>query len=147
MGLRERLAEHHRPFEAVLAVSTCRDSLGFVDLLWQPLDFDALLSRLTTNRDPGVMFEAVTRVVVVEEHSGELRFYAGGWGAEVYDQPNELGVFRLAGDAIRYAEAFLVARLHPERIAVRRGILSAVYDWDRTDHPVSRDANQDINGG
>jgi hypothetical protein len=131
MGLRERLAEDRRPFDAVLAVATCRDSLGFGDLLRPPLDFDAFRDRLIANRDPGVIFETANRVFVAEEHSGELRFYAGGWGGEVYDQPYELGVFRSAGDAIRYAEAFLVSRLHPEQIAVRRGILSAAHDWGR----------------
>lgn len=64
---------------------------------------------------------------MVEEWGGELRFYAGGWGAEAYDQPHELVVFRSADDAIRYAEAFLVQRVHPEQITVRRGILSAQY--------------------
>lgn len=51
------------------------------------------------------MLETAARVFVVEEHGGELRFYAGGWGAEVYDQPNELGTFRTAQDAIRYADS------------------------------------------
>jgi hypothetical protein len=133
MGLRERLAEHRQPFEAVLAVATCRPSLGFGDLLWTPLDCDAFLRRLIDGRDPGVIFETASRVVAIEEHSGELRFYAGGWGAEVYDQPHELGIFRSAEDAIRYTEAFLVRQLHPERIAVWRGLLSATYDWGRAE--------------
>ena len=51
-------------------------------LLGAPLDFDAFRDRLIANRDPGLIFEAPNRVLVVEEHSGELRFYAGGWGAE-----------------------------------------------------------------
>jgi hypothetical protein len=133
MGLCERLAHDRRVFGAVLAVATCRDSLGFGDLLWTPLDFDAFRDRLIANRDPGVIFETANRVFVVEEHGGELRFYAGGWGAEVYDQPNELGVLRSAVDAIRYAESFLVAQFHPERIAVPRGILSSAYDWGRAE--------------
>jgi hypothetical protein len=133
MGLRERLAENRQPFAAVSAVATCRDSLGFGDLLWTPKDFDAYKDRLIAHRDPGVMFETVSRVVVVEEWGGELRFYAGGWGSEVYDQPHELGMFRSAEDAIRYAEAFLAQRLHPEQIDVRRGVLSAQYDWGRAE--------------
>src|SRR5262245_59042385 len=117
MGLRERLAEDRRPFDAVWAVATCRDSLGFADLLWTPLDFDAFRDRLISNRDPGVIFETSNRVFVVEEYSRELRFYAAGWGGEVYDQPHESGVLRSPGDAIQYAEAFLVWQFHPERIA------------------------------
>jgi hypothetical protein len=143
MELRERLAQHCQPFEAVLAVASCRDSLGFADLLWPPLDFDAFRDRLIANRDPGVIFETATRVVVVEEHGGELRFYAGGWGSAVYDEPNELGMFRSPGGVIWYAEAFLVRQLHPQQIAVRRGILSAAYEWGRPHHrpPLTGHAN------
>src|SRR4051794_19886690 len=98
MGLREQLAEQCEPFEAVLAVATCSDSLGFADLIWSSEGGRALMDRINAHRDPGVIFETGSRVVVVEEHCGELRFYAGGWGSQVYDQPYELGVFGSAGD-------------------------------------------------
>src|SRR5262245_51543248 len=129
MGLRELLAAWPEPFGAVVAVASCRDSLWFLDLCWPPFDSEAEWRRLIENRDPGVIFETRTRVVVVEEHGGELRFYAGGWGEEVYGHPHELGVFRSAEDAIRYAEAFLARRLHPERITVPRGVRSVEYEW------------------
>ena len=70
VGLRDRLAEDSQPFDAVLGVAACRDSLGFADLLWAPLDFDAFRGRLIAGRDPGAMFETASRVVVVEEHGG-----------------------------------------------------------------------------
>src|SRR5262245_29891683 len=131
MGLRERLAEHRQPFEAVLAVATCRDSLFFADLCWAPFDTEAELRRGIENRDPGVMFDTASRGFVVEEHSGEMRFYAGGWGKEIDDHPCELGIVRSEEDEMKYAEAFLVHRLHPEQIPVRRGIFSAAYDLGR----------------
>jgi hypothetical protein len=133
MGLREQLAADPEPFGAVVAVASCRDSLWFADLCWPPYEWEAELQRVIENRDPGVIFETKTRVVVFEDHGGELRFYAGGWGEDVYDHPHELGVFRSAGDAIRYAEAFLVRRLHPEQIAVPRGVLSVEYEWGRAE--------------
>src|SRR5947209_17803838 len=79
MGLREQLAEHQPPFQATVAVATCRDSLLFADLCWPPFDLEAELQRLIEGQNPGVMFESPSRVVVIEEHSGELRYYAGGW--------------------------------------------------------------------
>src|SRR6478736_194471 len=79
MGLREGLAEYQQLFHAIVAVASCRDSLGFADLCWPPFDWEAELQRLIEGREPGVIFETATRVVVIEEHAGELRYYAGGW--------------------------------------------------------------------
>jgi hypothetical protein len=53
-----------------LGVAACRDLLGFADLLWAPLDFDAFRGRQIAGRDPRVMFETASRVVVVEEYGG-----------------------------------------------------------------------------
>lgn len=129
MGLRDRVAEYAQPFEAVLAIAICRDSLGFLDLQWPPFDIHGFLDRQLNNRDPGVTFETTTRVMVVEEHAGELRFYAGGRGDALFTEPYESGVFHSPEAAILYAEAFLSRQLHPQRIEVRRRILSAKYDW------------------
>jgi hypothetical protein len=124
MGLREKLAEHHELFEAVLAVATCCDSLGFLDLLWPPLDHRAFRDRLIANREPGVCFETPSRIVVIEEHSAELRFYAGPWGPAInaHAYENEVGVFHSVADALRYAEAFLVLQVRPDQISVRRNV-------------------------
>jgi hypothetical protein len=122
MGLREQLMVYRSSWDAILAVATCRDSLGFADLWFPPLDVDAHVRRLIEKRDPGVIFETGSRVVVLEEFGHELRFYAGGWGNEVEVQPNELGVFRNVEDAVQYAEAFLVQRLHPSHIMIQRRV-------------------------
>ncbi len=133
MGLLERLAEYRRPFEAILEVATCRECLGFADLMWSPTDFEAHLERALSHRDPGVLFETPWRMMALEEYGGELRFYAGGAGTHVYDQPNELGVFRSVEDAVQYAEAFLARGLHPEDIGVQRGVTCVNYDWGRAE--------------
>ena len=79
MGLREQMAEYRRSFDACLSDATCRDSVLFADLSWPPFDPAVELPRLIAGRDPGVSFETPTRIVVVEQHSGEPRYYAGGW--------------------------------------------------------------------
>src|SRR4051794_18521313 len=79
MALREQLAVFRDRLDAVCAVATCRDSLGFADLCWPPFNSEAELQRMIDKRNPGVIFESVSRVVVIEEHSEELRYYAGGW--------------------------------------------------------------------
>jgi hypothetical protein len=73
VGLRDRLAEDSQPFDAVLGVAACRDSLGFADLLWAPLDFDDFRRRLIAGSDPGVMFETASRVMVVATAAQPLR--------------------------------------------------------------------------
>ncbi len=117
MGLQERLAEDKEAFDAIAAIATCRDSLLFADLCWPPFDSEAELPRAVEGRDPGVLFDTATRVVVIEEHGGELRYYAGGWrsqksrihleqdriGAEGY----EMGVLPSPREAVRFAERYL----------------------------------------
>jgi hypothetical protein len=118
MGLRERLAAYRQSFEAILAVATGRDSLGFADLWFPPLDLELHLRRLIENRDPGVIFETFSRVVVIEEISGELRYYAGGWcpnpkhryleEERIWAEGSELGVFATVRDAVDFAFRYLV---------------------------------------
>lgn len=122
MGLRERLAEVTSPFDAILAVATCRDSLLFLDLCWPPFDSETERQRLIEGRDPGVIFATPTRVVVIEEHSGELRYYAGGWSSHesripleqerIWAEGSEMGVMLSPCEAVRFAERFL-ARQQP----------------------------------
>lgn len=117
-GLRERLEAHREPFDAILRVATCSPMLGFGDIAWEPMDLD----RVREQRDPGVMLESPVRVVVVEEHGGELRYYAGGWRSDKYrlfheyDQMmaegSETGTFPSDEAAVAFAERFLV-RLEP----------------------------------
>src|SRR5258708_15145895 len=94
MGLRERLAEYEQSFHVTVAMATCRDSLGFADLCWPPFDPEGELQRLVEGRDPGVIFETPSRVAVVEEHNGELRYYAGGWrspASRLHFEPDPIG--------------------------------------------------------
>jgi hypothetical protein len=132
MGLREHLAAHSELFEAVLAVATCRDSLGFGDLWFPPFDFDAELRRLVENRDPGVRFETASRIVVIEEYGGELRYYAGGWCPDqnriyleqdrIEAEGSELGVFDSARAAIAFVEQYLVQERTFQGIPVPRQV-------------------------
>jgi hypothetical protein len=46
MRLREQLEAIREPFEAVLSVATCRDSLGFGDFWFPPFDFKEVMPRL-----------------------------------------------------------------------------------------------------
>jgi hypothetical protein len=64
-----------------------------------------------------VIFETAFRVVVIEEHSGELRYYAGGWRSHegrihleqdrIDAEGYEMGVFPTPRDALLFAERFL----------------------------------------
>jgi hypothetical protein len=117
MALRETLMGYEQPFRAVAAVATCRDSRVFADLCWPPFDSKAELPRLIDGRDPGVIFETASRVTVIEEHSGELRYYAGGWRSDesrihleqvrIAAEGYEMGVFPSPQDAVLFAERFL----------------------------------------
>jgi hypothetical protein len=120
VGLRERLAEDKKAFDAILGVATCRDSLFFADLCWPPFDSGPELQRLVEGRDSGVIFEKATRVVVIEDHSGELRYYAGGWRSHescihleqerIWAEGYEMGVFPSPQDAVVFAERFLARK-------------------------------------
>jgi hypothetical protein len=117
MGLCERLAEYEQPFRATVAVATCHKSLHFADLCWPPYDWEVERARLIEGRPAGVMFETASRVVVMEEHSGELRYYAGGWRSHesrihleqgrIEAEGYEMGVFPSPRDAVLFAERFL----------------------------------------
>jgi hypothetical protein len=117
MGLRDRFAEYQQPFQTITGGASCQDSLGFADLCWLPFDSKAELQRLIEGCDPGVIFETATRVVVVEEHSGELRYYAGGWRSHesrihleqdrIWAEGYEMGVFPSPREAVLFAERFL----------------------------------------
>jgi len=133
MSLRERLAENRQPFEAVVAVATCRDSLFFADLCWPPLDWEGEWQRLIEGHYPGVILETVSRVIVMEEYSGELRYYAGGWRSEesrIYLEQDrieaegyEMGVFRTPRDAVLFAECFLVGMQALQGIEAARKVV------------------------
>jgi hypothetical protein len=119
VGLLERLRGNKTLLDELTSAAKYRDSLWFADLCWPPFDID----------EPGVYFETATRMFVVEEHGGELRFYAGGAGAHVYDQPNELGIFPEIESVLPYAVAFLVRGLHPSQITTARSVHHANLDW------------------
>ncbi|MCE9544833.1 MAG: hypothetical protein K8T25_04850 [Planctomycetia bacterium] len=118
MSLRAQLMECRESFKAVAAIATCRDSLLFADLCWPPFDSEAELQRAIEKRDPGVIFETASRVVVIEEHNLELRYYAGGWRSHdsrihleqdrIHSEGYEMGAFSTVRDAILFAECFLV---------------------------------------
>ncbi len=141
MGLRQQLEGFRSLFGAIAGIASVRDNLGFADLFpWYPSDdFDAYMERLAARRDLGVLVETDKRMFALEEHGGELRFYAGGAGHYVYDQPYELGLFGSVEDAAKYAEAFLVRGLHPEKIAVSRRVRSAQYEWGRAEPGAAAD--------
>lgn len=124
MDLQSRLRQHKPLLDTLMHASAHAESLGFGDLLWDLPSLDDLFDRLTHRRDPGVQFTTSKRTFVLEEHSGELRFYSGGWHDAIYDEPGELGVFPTAGEALAYAVAFLAHAQHPAHIDVRRGVLS-----------------------
>ena len=117
MGLSERLAEDKQAFDRIAAVATCRESLLFIDLCWPPFDSEAELRRAFEWRDPGVILETATRVVVIEEHSGELRYFAGGWRSHesrihleqdrIWAEGYESGVLPSPREATLFAARFL----------------------------------------
>lgn len=150
MGLRERLAENQQSFHAIVAVASCRDSLDFADLCWPPFDDKAEMQRLIEWRDPGVIFEAASRVVVIEEHSGELRYYAGGWRSHesrihleqdrIEAEGYEMGVFPMPQEAVLFAERFLVHEQALQDIDTPR--LIHYHQNTNKNHPVNRYRNK-----
>jgi hypothetical protein len=127
MNLQDRFRQH-KPLLDTLVTGTQRtESLGFADLMgWTQNEYDEWLERVSSHRNPGVQFTSSCRTFVLEEHRGQLRFYAGGWHDSVYDEPNELGVFPSVEEALTYAVAFLIAGQHPTEIsAQRKGSISS----------------------
>ena len=110
------------PEQILLAEAERRDELALTDEVERlavlgTFDPAAELRRLIEDRDPGIIFETTSRVVVIEEHSGELRYFAGGWRSHesrihleqdrIWAEGSELGVFPSDQDAVRFAERFL----------------------------------------
>ena len=81
-----------------------------------------------------MIFETNSRVVVIEEHGGELRYYAGGWCSDqnfIYQEQDrieaegyEMGVFRTPRDAILFAERYLAGKQALQDIEAAREVLS-----------------------
>jgi hypothetical protein len=146
MGLRQRLVQHKESFDTILAVATCRDSLFFADLCWPPFDLETELQR--TTEDPGVIFESPSRVVVIAEHSSELRYYAGGWCSHqsqlhleqdrMTAEGYELGVFPSPLEAMLFAERFLAGGQALQEIETLRVV------YHRQDTDQSRCTNSSI---
>ena len=132
MTLRERLAEDKQTFDAIVGVATCRGSVAFCDLLWPPLDSEVERRRLDDGRDAGVIFETARRMVVIEEHGGELRYYAGGWCLDgrrrhseedrIWAEGHETGVLPSPHDAVLFAERFLVREEAIQEIDTPRAV-------------------------
>ncbi len=132
MGLRHELARYRHHFDEVVAVAACRDSLWFCDLCWPPFDFEAEQRRLIEQRDPGVIFETARRVVVIEEHNEELRYYAGGWcpdqdriyleAARIEAEGYELGVLRTLKGAVLFTKSYLARERPLQEIQVPREV-------------------------
>lgn len=122
-------AEVDREWEAVQRICTvarCRSCPAFLDLLWgDPDPFIRL-------ENSGVMFESPHRVVVFQEISGELRYYAGGWCLDknriyleqdrMYAEGSEIGVFQTVADALTFSEQYLVEERQFQAIPVQRQV-------------------------
>lgn len=144
-SLREQIsASFPLPFQAILSVAACTDMLGFGDLWWEPVDVD-VRERLEQNRDPGIMFETRRRVVVLEVHAGELRYYAAGWGSDqhaifheqdrIEAEGSEMGVFPSLDAAVHFAERFLVRM---QRIQDIDGPREFRYRWNTDEEALAR---------
>jgi hypothetical protein len=118
----------------VLAVAARNESLGFADLFRPGDNMREHIERLKRNEDPGVKFTTSTRTVVIEFHSGQLRYYAGGWPSSqanlhserirVLAEGCELGSFRTIQDSLRFTEKYLAALEGLQDITVPREVLS-----------------------
>jgi len=118
----------------ILAVADRKQSLGFADLFHPGDDMPGHIERIKRNDDPGVKFTTSTRTVVIEFHSGELRYYAGGWLSSQADPYNEqdrvlaegceLGSFRTLQDGLRFTERYLAGLEELQQITVPRHVLS-----------------------
>jgi hypothetical protein len=130
MGLREQMAGYRLAFDAILSVAICSESLLFCDLLWPPFDHEAELPRIIARQDLGVLFQTPTRLVVVEQHSGELRYYAGGWPSHlnrihleeerIATEGSEMGVFASPREAVHFAASYLARELALQDIETPR---------------------------
>ena len=120
--------------EKILVVADRKESLGFGDLFRGGDDLHKHIERLKRNEDPGVQFTTSTRTLVIEFHSGELRYYAGGWPsseAKLYEEQfrvaaegYELGNFPTVQDALRFGEKYLAVQEALQNITVPRKVLS-----------------------
>jgi len=115
--------------DRIAEVATRRQCACFGDLLWSPFTADP--SAFLDN--PGVMFESSRRVVVFQEISGELRYYAGGWCPDqnrlhleqdrVWAEGSESGVFATVTDALAFTEQYLTGLRGFLEIRVPRRVL------------------------
>ena len=140
MDLRDQLAEFPELLGAIDAVATYSPSVGFSDVVWAPIDWDEGLPRMMETRDPGVMFETPTRVVVIEEWAGELRYYAAGWRSDqrcvhleedrVEAEGSEMGILPSPEAAVRFAERYLARGEALQEIDVPRWMYRRRQDTD-----------------
>ena len=147
-GLFDRFAEEYpESLRAIQAVATSRDILFFGDLAWNPFDADSAWAREIEGRDLGVIFESPTRVVVIEEHVGELRYYAGGWRSRenrihlewdrIEAEGSELGVLPTFHAAVCFTERFLVRDEALQDIDIPRQVLGGM-ETDKSSLPALR---------
>jgi hypothetical protein len=100
------------------------ESLGFADLYpWNDNeDLHTYKSRIAENGNPGLMFETMSRVFVVESWCYQLRYYAGGWGKDAGVVPAELGIFPSASIALSFAEQYLCGKKPLDSIEAMREV-------------------------
>jgi hypothetical protein len=118
---------------SILSVARMRESLGFADLFRGSDNLQEHIERVKRGENPGVKFTTSSRTVVIEFHSGQLRFYAGGWAsseARLYEEQfriagegYELGSFQNLREGLRFTEEYLVAARSLQEINVPRQIL------------------------
>ena len=74
--------------------------------------------------DPGIKFETMERIVVLQRMKGQLRYFASGWGKQenVDKVPNEFGVFLNVDDALPFTQRFLLEKLAPRNIDTPRQV-------------------------
>jgi len=142
MDIHAELQREHALLESIQRVAKQEPSLGFADLQWETNeDIKARLARLRDGTNPGVKFITLRRILVME-HWGGLRYYAGGWASSqenihaeqerIYAEGSELGEFPDIADALRFADLFLVQELALQIIDTPRN----VHWWEPTeDHP------------
>ncbi len=87
MSLPYELEKYREDIQHLKEVPTLGECSSFADLCWDEADPLTL--------DPGIKFETMERIVVLQRIKGQLRYFAGGWGKQenVDKVPNGFGVF------------------------------------------------------
>ena len=121
MKLLNRITNYPEQLQRLKQHSKCRECSGFADLCWDRLDINDIMA---LEENPGIMFETNGRVVVFQEIHGEIRYYAGGWGAQenIAAEPYEMGVFNDLDNALSFSEQFLIGKLALNAIEAQRRI-------------------------